>query len=436
MSRAIFISSNSIQRIDCVTQKASNNNNRLGISDYLSLAETNVKTANKALQVDPKTDTRLDFVPSVSHEASMIDASSGETFTLRVLEPQSILYEEGAVIEPILAFEVPGDWLLCVTRDAVAAAAAASDAFEVGYDPKLGVRTFPLIECDIPGKRPIVRIFTSILEPGNHRFAAWMHRPPHKTRSDGINLPSADGGIESSERLLYVEVPYSTSPTTKANLRMPSFYNLSDMLKYKIHKVRSPEGSFVQKYWNVFDPGRGKAVLEAPMPKDAYIDYQALEQISRQAECVAFESPYFHIHLRLGDAFTEFRAFTSLKYFLDVPNATVIAAAAKAVSDGSLIKVIGGIHNKKYVEKSKVYIDTLMAELPADAVSRFRTESGFESVDRDFCSMIHGSGFLKYDLGGGFAQRIVDARCRLGKQSWVVNAQSAVTEANCQWQLE
>ena len=77
-----------------------------------------------------------------------------------------------------------------------------------------------------------------------------------------------------------------------------------------------------------------------------------------------------------------------------------------------------------------------MAELPADAVSRFRTESGFESVDRDFCSMIHGSGFLKYDLGGGFAQRIVDARCRLGKQSWVVNAQSAVTEANCQWQLE
>ena len=51
-----------------------------------------------------------------------------------------------------------------------------------------------------------------------------------------------------------------------------------------------------------------------------------------------------------------------------------------------------------------IYIDTLMAELPADAVSRFRTESGFESVDRDFCSMIHGSGFLKYDLGGGFAQ--------------------------------
>ena len=167
------------------------------------------------------------LLPSVSHEASMIDESSGEVFSLRVLEPKSMVYEEGAVIEPILAFEVPGDWLLCVTRDAAAAAdalsdaAAAADALNIGYDVNLGSKLLPLIECDIPGRRPVVRVFTAALQPGEHIFAAWMHRPPHFTNKDGVILPSS----HDSERLLYVQVTYST--ILKPNIehaKLPSCY--------------------------------------------------------------------------------------------------------------------------------------------------------------------------------------------------------------------
>ena len=167
----------------------------------VSLSEVASHSDDGSVEVDEQInkDHSPLLLPSVSHEASMIDESSGEVFSLRVLEPKSMVYEEGAVIEPILAFEVPGDLLLCVTRDA---AAAAADALNIGYDVNLGSKLLPLIECDIPGRRPVVRVFTAALQPGEHIFAAWMHRPPHFTNKDGVVLPSS----HDSERLLYVQV--------------------------------------------------------------------------------------------------------------------------------------------------------------------------------------------------------------------------------------
>ena len=170
----------------------------------LSSPEMASHTDDGSVEVDEQIKDHSPLFPSTSHEASVIDESSGEVFSLRILKPESMVYKESSVIKSVLAYEMPGDWLLCATLDAAAAAAAGAD-----------------FKCEIAGQGPVVRIYPAALEPGEHTFAAWMHRPPHFTRKDGVVLPS----FHDSERLLYVEVTYST--ILKPNIehaKLPSCY--------------------------------------------------------------------------------------------------------------------------------------------------------------------------------------------------------------------
>ena len=132
----------------------------------------------------------------------MMDAYSGEVFTLDVLQPEPKLYDEHAFITASLSFAVPGNWVLCVNYDTSSLSSSSSD----------------LTECDMPGQRPLRSIYAAVLSPGVHTFAAWLQRPPHRTGPDGRPMPLSrgdnDDGDGDDQRLLYVEVPYSTATSS------------------------------------------------------------------------------------------------------------------------------------------------------------------------------------------------------------------------------
>ena len=70
-------------------------------------------------------------------------------------------------------------------------------------------------KCEIAGQGPVVRIYTAALEPGEHTFAAWMHRPPHFTRktASSCHLSMILSGLRRGDLFHDLEAKYRARET-------------------------------------------------------------------------------------------------------------------------------------------------------------------------------------------------------------------------------
>jgi hypothetical protein len=152
-----------------------------------------------------------DLRNTLDRTSAVTTVASGAIYSLEVLRPLPSEVFEGTVIAANLSYEVPGDWLICVTYDDDSSRATSSSS---SFSSPTSSLSRP--ECGLPGsplspwQHTFPKRHSDELAEGAHRFAAWFHRPPHVPHPPTPHELRL-GPSERTEQLLRVEVPFFSS---------------------------------------------------------------------------------------------------------------------------------------------------------------------------------------------------------------------------------
>ena len=118
-----------------------------------------------------------DLRNTLDRTSAVTTVASGAIYSLEVLRPLPSEVFEGTVIAANLSYEVPGDWLICVTYDDDSSRATSSSS---SFSSPTSSLSRP--ECGLPGsplspwQHTFPKRHSDELAEGAHRFAAWFHR--------------------------------------------------------------------------------------------------------------------------------------------------------------------------------------------------------------------------------------------------------------------